>query len=245
MTFAVIKTGGKQYKVAANDVLKIEKLDAEAGTIVTFDQVLMVDGEVGAPLIEGALVAAELLETRKQKTVIIFKKNRRHNYRRRNGHRQLLSTVRITEILTGGAKPTIKAVGVVAKTESVTEAKPAKKAAAPKAAPKADKAEAATETKAPAAKKAAAKPAADFTDDIKLIGGVGPALEKKLHAAGVTSLVQIAAWKKADIAKFDEELDLRGRAERDEWVAQAKDLVAGKPPRAKVDQDAAAEDKTK
>ncbi|WP_431021497.1 50S ribosomal protein L21 [Devosia alba] len=241
MTFAVIKTGGKQYKVAANDVLKIEKLDAEAGTIVTFDQVLMVDGEVGAPLIEGALVAAELLETRKQKTVIIFKKNRRHNYRRRNGHRQLLSTVRITEILTGGAKPTIKAVGVVAKTESVTEAKPAKKAAAPKA----DKAEAATETKAPAAKKAAAKPAADFTDDIKLIGGVGPALEKKLHAAGVTSLVQIAAWKKADIAKFDEELDLRGRAERDEWVAQAKDLVAGKPPRAKVDQDAAAEDKTK
>lgn len=245
MTFAVIKTGGKQYKVAANDVLKIEKLDAEAGTIVTFDQVLMVDGEVGAPLIEGALVAAELLETRKQKTVIIFKKNRRHNYRRRNGHRQLLSTVRITEILTGGAKPTIKAVGVVAKTESVTEAKPAKKAAAPKAAPKADKAEAATETKAPAAKKAAAKSAADFTDDIKLIGGVGPALEKKLHAAGVTSLVQIAAWKKADIAKFDEELDLRGRAERDEWVAQAKDLVAGKPPRAKVDQDAAAEDKTK
>jgi len=245
MTFAVIKTGGKQYKVAANDVIKIEKLDAEAGTIVTFDEVLMVGDTVGAPLVEGALVAAELVETRKQKTVIIFKKNRRHNYRRRNGHRQLLSTVRITEILTGGAKPTIKAVGVVAKTESVTEAKPAKKAAAPKAAPKADKAEAATETKAPAAKKAAAKPAADFTDDIKLIGGVGPALEKKLHAAGVTSLVQIAAWKKADIAKFDEELDLRGRAERDEWVAQAKDLVAGKPPRAKVDQDAAAEDKTK
>jgi large subunit ribosomal protein L21 len=242
MTFAVIKTGGKQYKVAANDVLKIEKLDAEAGTIVTFDQVLMIDGEVGAPLIEGALVAAELLETRKQKTVIIFKKNRRHNYRRRNGHRQLLSTVRITEILTGGAKPTIKAAGIVAKTEAVTEAKPAKKATAPEAV----KAEAATEAKAPAAKKAA-KPAADFTDDIKLIGGVGPALEKKLNAAGVTSLVQIAAWKKAEIAKFDEELDLRGRAERDEWVAQAKDLVAGKPPRAKVDQDAAvaAEDKTK
>ncbi|MGV8853588.1 MAG: 50S ribosomal protein L21 [Devosia sp.] len=163
MTFAVIKTGGKQYKVAANDVLKIEKLDAEAGTIVTFDQVLMIDGEVGAPLIEGALVAAELLETRKQKTVIIFKKNRRHNYRRRNGHRQLLSTVRITEILTGGAKPTIKAVGVTAPTESVTEAKPAKKAAAPKAAaPKA------TEAKAPAKKAAPKKTeakAAATTDD--------------------------------------------------------------------------------
>ncbi|HEV7344043.1 MAG TPA: 50S ribosomal protein L21 [Devosia sp.] len=163
MTFAVIKTGGKQYKVAANDVLKIEKLDAEAGTIVTFDQVLMVDGEVGAPLVEGALVAAELLETRKQKTVIIFKKNRRHNYRRRNGHRQLLSTVRITEILTGGAKPTIKAAGVAKAGESVSEAAPAKKTtkAAPKAAA-ADTAEA--PAKAPA-KKAAPKKTAAASDE--------------------------------------------------------------------------------
>src|SRR5690606_2633081 len=170
MTFAVIKTGGKQYKVAANDVIKIEKLDAEAGSIVTFDQVLMVGDQVGAPLVEGALVAAELVETRKQKTVIVFKKNRRHNYRRRNGHRQLLSTVRITEILTGGAKPTIKAAGTTSAAASVSE-KPAK------AAPKAEAATEAkaSETKAPAAKKAA-KPAADFNDDIKLIGGVGPAL---------------------------------------------------------------------
>ena len=245
MTFAVIKTGGKQYKVAANDVLKIEKLDAEAGSIVTFDQVLMVGDTVGAPLVEGALVAAELLETKKQKTVIIFKKNRRHNYRRRNGHRQLLSTVRITEILTGGAKPSIKAAAVATKTESTAAEKPAKAAAKTKTA--APKAEAATEAKAPAAKKAA-KPAADFIDDIKLIGGVGPALEKKLNAAGITSLTQIAAWKKADVAKFDEELEFHGRIERDEWVAQAKDLVAGKPPRAKVDQEAVAdkaEDKTK
>jgi len=161
MTFAVIKTGGKQYKVAANDVLKIEKLDAEAGTIVTFDQVLMVDGEVGAPLVEGALVAAELLETRKQKTVIIFKKNRRHNYRRRNGHRQLLSTVRITEILVGGAKPTIKAAGIAKPVETVTEDKAPAKKAAPKAAAKAETAEA--PAKAPA-KKAAPKAAATDTD---------------------------------------------------------------------------------
>ena len=135
MTFAVIKTGGKQYKVAANDVIKIEKLEAEAGDIVTFDQVLMVGDTIGAPLVEGALVAAELVETKKQKTVIIFKKRRRHNSRRRNGHRQLLSTVRITEILTGGAKPTIKAA---AKEDTAAE-KPAKKAPAKKAAPKADK----------------------------------------------------------------------------------------------------------
>ena len=158
MTFAVIKTGGKQYKVAANDVLKIEKLDAEAGTIVTFDQVLMVGDTVGAPLVEGALVAAELLETRKQKTVIIFKKNRRHNYRRRNGHRQLLSTVRITEILTGGAKPTIKAAGVAKSTDTVTEAAPAKKATKA-AAPKAATAETAEAPAKAPAKKAATKAA--------------------------------------------------------------------------------------
>ena len=223
MTFAVIKTGGKQYKVAANDLIKIEKLEAAAGDIVTFDQVLMVGDTIGAPLVEGALVAGELVETTKQKTVIVFKKRRRHNSRRRNGHRQLLSTVRITEILTGGKQPAAK------------PAAKADKAEAAKATAK--KAETKPEAK-PAAKKSA--PAADFTDDLKLIGGVGPALEKKLVAAGITSLTQIAAWKKADIARVDEELDLRGRAERDEWVAQAKDLVAGKPPRAKVDQEAAA-----
>ena len=110
--FAVIKTGGKQYKVAANDLLKIEKLESEPGDVVTFDQVLMVGegGEVtvGAPLVEGALVAGHLVETKKQKTIIVLKKERRQHYKRRNGHRQLLSTVRITEILTGGAKPTTK-----------------------------------------------------------------------------------------------------------------------------------------
>ncbi len=205
MTFAVIKTGGKQYKVAADDVIKIEKLDAQAGDIVTFDQVLMVGDTIGAPLVEGALVAAELLETKKQKTVIVFKKRRRHNSRRRNGHRQLLTTVRITEILTGGKKPSVKAATKADKSEAVAE-KPAKK----------------TEAKADTA------PAAEFKDDVKLIGGVGPALEKKLAAAGITSLKQIADWTAEDVAKFDEELNFKGRIEREEWIAQAKDLIAGK-----------------
>jgi large subunit ribosomal protein L21 len=218
MTFAVIKTGGKQYKVAADDVIKIEKLDAQAGDIITFDQVLMVGDTIGAPLVEGALVAAELLETKKQKTVIVFKKRRRHNSRRRNGHRQLLTTVRITEILTGGKKPSVKAAAKADKSEAVAE-KPAKKAEA-KAAPKAD-----------------AAPVAEFKDDVKLIGGVGPALEKKLAAAGITSLKQIADWTAEDVAKFDEELNFKGRIEREEWIAQAKDLIAGKAPRAKADKE--------
>jgi large subunit ribosomal protein L21 len=155
MTFAVIKTGGKQYKVAANDVIKIEKLEAAAGDIVTFDEVLMVGDTIGAPLVEGALVAGELIETKKSKTVIIFKKRRRHNSRRRNGHRQLLSTVRITEILTGGAKPTVKAAAKSEATDAVTEKAPAKKAA-----PKKAEAAEATEAKAAAPKKAPAKKAA-------------------------------------------------------------------------------------
>jgi large subunit ribosomal protein L21 len=226
--FAVIKTGGKQYKVAANDLVKIEKLESEPGDVVTFDQVLMVgdgaDVTVGAPLVEGALVAGQLVETKKQKTIIILKKERRQHYKRRNGHRQLLSTVRITEIVTGGAKPTTKPDERIKARHAAANANGA---AIVVGAPKAE-----------AAPRAEAAPASDgFVDDLKLIGGLGPALEKKLKAAGIASLKDIAAWAAEDVAKYDAELDLRGRAERDEWVEQARDLVAGKPPRAKADQE--------
>ena len=107
--FAVLKTGGKQYKVAKNDVIEIERLPGEAGQQVVFDQVLMLgDGATataGAPLIAGASVAGTLIEQSRADKVIIFKKRRRHNYRRKRGHRQQLSVVRIDEILTDGAKP--------------------------------------------------------------------------------------------------------------------------------------------
>jgi large subunit ribosomal protein L21 len=163
--FAVIKTGGKQYKVAANDVLKIEKLDAAEGDIVTFDQVLMVGGEgaeltVGLPLIAGASVAAEFLGTKKQDTVLIVKKHRRQHYDRRNGHRQLLSSVRITEILLGGAKPTIAARPkkvAAPKPEGEADVKPAKKAKKAAAAASADSAPEAEASEAKPAKKAAKK----------------------------------------------------------------------------------------
>ncbi len=224
--FAVIKTGGKQYKVAENDIIKIEKLEAQAGQDVLFDNVLMVgsgaDVSIGEPLVDGASVVAELIETKKQKTIIIFKKKRRQGYRRRNGHRQLLSTVRIVEILTDGKKPSPKKA--VAK--KVADKKPAQAKAAP-------------------AKAATKKASADFIDDIKLISGVGPALEKKLHAAGVKSLKDIAAFKKADIERVDAELKFGGRIEREEWIEQAKELIAGKAPRAKVDQKAAKASKDK
>jgi len=101
--YAVIKTGGKQYRVAANDVLEIERLPGEAGAKVEFTEVLMVgEGEavkVGKPLVSGAKVLAELVEQSRGPKLIAFKKRRRKNSRRKKGHRQDLSTVRITDII--------------------------------------------------------------------------------------------------------------------------------------------------
>jgi len=107
--FAVIKTGGKQYRVAAQDLVTVERLDQEAGSTVSFPQVLLVGGNgetlVGAPVVEGATVSGEIVEQTRGPKVIAFKKRRRQNSRRKRGHRQDLTVVRITEILTasGGA----------------------------------------------------------------------------------------------------------------------------------------------
>jgi large subunit ribosomal protein L21 len=106
--FAVIKTGGKQYRVAAEDVLKVEKIKGEPGEIVEFGEVLVVGGDsvtLGVPTIAGATVAAEVLDQARGPKVIAFKKRRRKNSRRKIGHRQEFTLVRITEILTDGAKP--------------------------------------------------------------------------------------------------------------------------------------------
>ena len=102
--YAVIKTGGKQYRVAADDVLVIEKIAGDAGAKVEFGEVLMVGGEdasvkIGAPLVSGAMVKAEVVEQGRGPKVIAFKKRRRKNSRRKRGHRQELTTVKITEII--------------------------------------------------------------------------------------------------------------------------------------------------
>ncbi|NHK29500.1 50S ribosomal protein L21 [Parvularcula flava] len=221
--YAVVKTGGKQYRVAQNDVIKVERLDGDAGDTITLEEVIMVgngsDVKVGVPKVDGASVAAEILEQARSKKITVFKKRRRQNYRRKAGHRQHLTVLRITDILTDGAKPAKKA---------------ASKPAAKKAAPKAD-----NTPKDVAETPAVATEAADFKDDIALIGGVGPKLKEKLTGYGITSLKQIAEMDDAAVAKMDEELSLGGRPTRDEWVEQAQELVAGKPPRAKVDQRAA------
>jgi large subunit ribosomal protein L21 len=96
--FAIIETGGKQYKVSPNDVIKVELLPGAAGDTITFDRVLMVDDKVGAPTVAGASVTGTLLEQGRGPKLIIFKKRRRQNSRRKNGHRQDLTVVRITGI---------------------------------------------------------------------------------------------------------------------------------------------------
>ena len=151
--FAVIRTGGKQYKVAENDVIAIEKIAGAAGEMIQLDEVLAVgDGKsqtIGAPLVAGASVAATVLDQNKADKIIIFKKKRRQGYRRKNGHRQLQTVLRITEILTDGKKPSAKAkVAIKAKAEAKpqADAKPKLEAEAEKPA-----------TKKPAAKKPAAE----------------------------------------------------------------------------------------
>jgi large subunit ribosomal protein L21 len=157
--FAVIKTGGKQYKVAKDDVIRIEKLDAKTGSKVAFDDVLMLgDGDsntVGTPLISGASVAGTVMDQTRNDKILIFKRKRRQGYRRLNGHRQHVTLVKITDILSAGKKP--------AKAEAaVDDAKEEAKAKAPAAKKPATE----TTAKKPAKKKAPAKkPAAEKTEE--------------------------------------------------------------------------------
>jgi large subunit ribosomal protein L21 len=126
--FAVFKTGGKQYRVAADDKLRIDKIEGEPGTIVEFGEVLLVGGDTvvpGTPMVAGASIAAEVIEQGRGPKIIAFKKRRRKNSRRKRGHRQDFTLIRISEILTDGKKPSR-----AAKPKSTGKAKTAEAAAA-------------------------------------------------------------------------------------------------------------------
>jgi large subunit ribosomal protein L21 len=150
--FAVIKAGGKQYRVIEDQVLKVEGIQGEPGTIVQLGDVIMLGGDtpqIGSPMIEGASVAAEILDHVRGAKVIAFKKRRRKNSRRKRGHRQDFVLIRISEILTQGAKPT-----------KGPKPKPEAKAKAPKAAADDEDGDEKPKAKSKAAKKPAKKPAA-------------------------------------------------------------------------------------
>lgn len=221
--YAVIATGGKQYKVAEGEYLRIEKLTAAEGDTVEFDQVLMIaDGDdvnIGTPYIEGGLVSAKINEIGRGKKIEIIKFKRRKKYRRKQGHRQDYTEIEITSIGVGKAK--------------AATAKPAAKKAAPKAEDKPAAKEATSKKAAPA--KSETKSAAMFldkpngdADDLKKISGVGPVLEKKLNELGIYHFSQIAAFSAEEIANVDDKLNFKGRIERDDWLTQAKELDAAK-----------------
>lgn len=232
--FAVLKTGGKQYKVAKDDLFSIEKLNAQPGETVQFNDILMLGGDkvtVGAPFITGAAVQAEVVDQfRGPKTISYKKRRRKHSSQRRKGHRQSLTLIRVTDILaSGGDKTGVRAADAAAAAVSeapAKAAKPAAKKAAPKAeAPKAE----APKADAPAA---GSKPANLLTeakgkaDDLKKIGGVGPKLEKLLNDNGVFHFWQIAEWTPEEVAHMDDLLSFKGRIDRDDWIGQAKQFAA-------------------
>jgi large subunit ribosomal protein L21 len=211
--FAVIRTSGRQYRVAANDVIEINRVAVDIGDRIDFADVLMVGGpdgsKFGGPLLEGATVSGEVIDHPRGPKVIAFKKRRRHNYKRKKGHRQDLTLVRITDILTDGQKPAPR------------------KAAARKT----EKAEQAAE--------ASAEPTVSFpaatgpADDLKQLTGVGPVIERKLNAIGITTFAQIAALTPDEIEKVDEALHSKGRVEREGWIAEAAALAKGEQPKPK------------
>ncbi|MGP6086180.1 50S ribosomal protein L21 [Antarctobacter jejuensis] len=229
--FAVLKTGGKQYKVQSGDTLRVEKLAADAGETVQFNEVLMLGGDttvIGAPTVAGAAVQAEVIDQVKGDKLIHFvKRRRKHSSQRTKGHRQKLTLIRVTEILSEGADASGVKAAVGA--GSVSAAAVAAAAPAAKPAPKAAKKPAA----APAAEAEGVKPDNLLTearggkpDDLKKISGVGPKLEGLLHENGVFHFDQIAAWDAAEIAYMDDKLSFKGRIERDNWIEQAKTFAA-------------------
>ena len=220
--YAVVKTGGKQYRVAKDDIIKVEKLEGADGDQVVLGDVLMVanggDVTVGAPLVDGASVSAQILEQTRADKIVIFKKRRRQNYRRKKGHRQHLTVLKVTDILTGGAKPSKVAAKPAPKKEAPKKEAP-KKEAAPTPAPAAEVTEAAL-------KQYDSAPAQ--VDDLKLINGVGPKLEETLNELGIYTFEQIADWNAENVAYVDARLKFKGRIERDDWISKAKVLAKEK-----------------
>lgn len=195
--YAVLETGGKQYKVGVGDRIKVETLAGEPGDSITLDKVLLTgegeNVEVGSPHLETQVNATVIAHGRGDK-VRFMKLRRRQNSRTQGGHRQNYTELEITAI---GGKGAVK--------------KKATKKVTKKATPKT------------ASKKVANKPAE--TDDLSQINGVGPVIVNKLHELGITTFVQIAALKQDEIDSINEKLSFKGRIERDQWVAQAKKLA--------------------
>jgi large subunit ribosomal protein L21 len=224
--FAVLKTGGKQYRVTTGDVLRVEKIAAETGDKIQFNEILMVGNNVGLPLVEDAGVQAEVIDQIKgDKTINFVKRRRKHSSKRTKGHRQQLTLVRIGDILeTGAGKSGVMVALNGTGFMSASMIERAANKGAPSSLKAAANAERASQPKKAATPKAAAPVANEPTaekasaanDDLTAITGVGPAAAKKLIEAGITSYAALAA---VDVDTFD------AVKVKPEWVAQAADLA--------------------
>jgi large subunit ribosomal protein L21 len=196
--YAVVETGGKQYRVAVGDKLMVEKLDVEEGAAIQLERVLMVcdNGkvEVGTPVLDGTSIGAKVLLQGRGEKIKVYKFKRRKKYRKTQGHRQSFTQLEITSI--GDAK------------------------AAPEAKVEADAIK-------PAPQKAKAEQTAKTDgDQLTEINGIGPVIAQKLNDGGIATFQQIADFTAEQIAEIDEKLNFKGRIDREEWVAQAKKLTS-------------------
>ena len=232
--YAVIKTGGKQYRVSPGDKLRVESLKAEEGESIDFDHVLMVgngkDVSIGTPMISGAVVSAKVLSHGRGDKIRIIKFQRRKHHRRQMGHRQNYTEIEITSV--NGVTE------VPASASSAKKPAPQKKDASPKnSTPIAAETTARQTTAKPATAAPTTAPTAEApkfldapdgeSDDLKKILGIGPVLEEKLNDMGVFHFSQIAGFSQDDIDAINTHLNFSGRIERDEWVPQAKELMGG------------------
>ena len=240
--YAVIKTGGKQYRVMPGDVLKVETLDVEIGAAFNFEEVLMIaDGDdvtVGSPFIASAKVAAEVIAHGRAKKVEIIKFKRRKHHQKRTGHRQNFTQIQIQNI-NGKGSPERKAVpktqAADADSEATATAKkaPAKKAAPKKAAAKPAAKKAAPAKKADTAKKTTATKAAakksTGADDLTKVEGIGPKAAEALTAAGLATFADLSKAKVPAIQKILDEADGKfGAMNPGTWAKQAKLAADGK-----------------
>ena len=193
--YAVIESGGKQYRVAVGDRLKVESLKADAGATVALDKVLVVadtdDVQIGAPHLDGVTVEAKVVGHGRGDKIRVFKMKRRKDYRRTYGHRQNFTELEIMSI--GGetvSKPVAAAV------------------AGPAPAPKSEPVD-----------------ESGVGDDLTKINGIGPKIKEKLYDLGITTFAQIAALSDTDIERVNGQLSFKGRIERENWVEQAKALA--------------------
>ena len=224
--YAVIKTGGKQYRVSPGDKLRVESLAVAEGESVDFDQILMVsDGNnvsIGNPLLSDAVVTGKVVNHGRGDKVRIVKFRRRKHHRKQMGHRQNYTELEIVSIN-----------GVTAPASSKDSAKAKSSGADSSSETKSTKTDNGSEVASSAAVAAAAV-APKFLDapngepdDLKKILGIGPVLEEKLNEMGIYHYSQIAEFSETDVTNINTHLNFPGRIERDEWIPQAKELVSG------------------